>query len=275
MIQAGTISTGSAPTFGVAGAYWISSISALRNTTLPGVTARFLPTVKPFARVRRRLRRGLIVQEVVHPVARRLRPPVVRVASITSGLSQGTLDGDIRSSHCRTVNATMRSLRGLTPSGLRTTLVPPFLAKQHRLGEQGRTGAAARPDRRSGGHPPVVRSAKPYRRRCASGAPIAPSPGAPVPWSGTARSPRAPPSRGRRERRVLGDRPPVKRLCQACSRRSRSAGDAGFTSPAVWLSGCGTDNRAGVPSSGMAKTPSSFIDMKCFLVGRFAWHDGS
>ena len=44
MIQAGTMSTGSACTDGVVGVYWISSISSLRNTTLPGVTATFLPT---------------------------------------------------------------------------------------------------------------------------------------------------------------------------------------------------------------------------------------
>ena len=44
MIQAGTISTGSAWTVRVVGAYWISSISRLRNTTLPGVTATRWPT---------------------------------------------------------------------------------------------------------------------------------------------------------------------------------------------------------------------------------------
>ena len=46
MIQAGTISTGSACTVVVVGVYWISSISSLRNTTLPGVTASVLPTSK-------------------------------------------------------------------------------------------------------------------------------------------------------------------------------------------------------------------------------------
>ncbi len=44
MIHAGTIRMGSACTRGVVGVYWISSISSLRSTTLPGVTARFLPT---------------------------------------------------------------------------------------------------------------------------------------------------------------------------------------------------------------------------------------
>ena len=43
MIHDGTMKTGSAWTRGVAGAYWISSTSALRCTTLPGVTARSTP----------------------------------------------------------------------------------------------------------------------------------------------------------------------------------------------------------------------------------------
>ena len=43
MIQAGTISTGSGRTVGVAGLYCSSSISRLRHTTLPGVTATCLP----------------------------------------------------------------------------------------------------------------------------------------------------------------------------------------------------------------------------------------
>src|SRR6516164_7950454 len=47
MIQAGTIRTGSRYTLSVAGTYWMSSISRLRATTLPGVerfrTDRLLP----------------------------------------------------------------------------------------------------------------------------------------------------------------------------------------------------------------------------------------
>ena len=43
MIQAGTISTGSARTVSVTGAYWISSIRWLRKMTLPGVVATFQP----------------------------------------------------------------------------------------------------------------------------------------------------------------------------------------------------------------------------------------
>ena len=39
MIQAGTISTGSANTLSVVGSYWISSTNRFRYTTFPGVTA--------------------------------------------------------------------------------------------------------------------------------------------------------------------------------------------------------------------------------------------
>ena len=46
MIHAGTMSTGSGRVLAVAGAYWISSISRLRSTTLPGVTATSRPGVK-------------------------------------------------------------------------------------------------------------------------------------------------------------------------------------------------------------------------------------
>ena len=69
MIQADTISTGSAPTVAVVGAYWISSISALRNTTFPGVAARSLSdreTVCDRAAVRSRL----VAQQVTSVPAR-------------------------------------------------------------------------------------------------------------------------------------------------------------------------------------------------------------
>src|ERR1700739_400856 len=46
MIQAGTMSSGSSRTCGVVGAYWISSISSLRNTTVPLVSAMFSPILK-------------------------------------------------------------------------------------------------------------------------------------------------------------------------------------------------------------------------------------
>ena len=44
LIHAGLISIGMAPTSGVCGAYWMSSIRSFLYTTFPGVAARFLPT---------------------------------------------------------------------------------------------------------------------------------------------------------------------------------------------------------------------------------------
>ena len=143
MIQAGTINTGSAPTVAVVGAYWINSISALRKTTLPGVAARSLPTMKRLAGRRRLSRPGRAASFAFRPSD--WRRPLARVASITSGLSQGTLDGDIRSSHCRTVKATMRAFGWPTPRRTLHDTVPPFLAKQHRLREQIEGVAAATP----------------------------------------------------------------------------------------------------------------------------------
>ena len=49
MIHAGTISTGSGRTVSVVGVYWISSISSLRQTTRPGVTATCTPGLKASA----------------------------------------------------------------------------------------------------------------------------------------------------------------------------------------------------------------------------------
>ena len=49
LIQGGTISSGRFSTCSVAGAYWISSMISLRNTTLPGVFAMLTPTSKACA----------------------------------------------------------------------------------------------------------------------------------------------------------------------------------------------------------------------------------
>ena len=44
LMHGGTMTSGRLCTVGVVASYWMSSISALRNTTLPGVTARLRPT---------------------------------------------------------------------------------------------------------------------------------------------------------------------------------------------------------------------------------------
>ena len=122
MIQAGTISTGSSPTVGAVGAvgaYWINSKSGLRKTTLPGVAATSTPTLKalfapPWAEASSRSR--------FWTPASRFAPLLARVASSTWGLSQGRLEGETRSSHCRTLKATSRRFCGSTPAGCRVRL---------------------------------------------------------------------------------------------------------------------------------------------------------
>ena len=46
LICGGMISSGVALTFSVVGAYWISSIISVRNTTAPGEVAIFSPILK-------------------------------------------------------------------------------------------------------------------------------------------------------------------------------------------------------------------------------------
>ena len=45
LIWGGMISSGTGQTWSVVGAYWISSIISLRNTTAPFEVARFSPTL--------------------------------------------------------------------------------------------------------------------------------------------------------------------------------------------------------------------------------------
>src|ERR1700731_1369935 len=72
MIHAGTMSSGSSRTCGVVGAYWISSINSLRNTTLPSVSAMFSPILKssnPFTFLPR--------ERVQHETAEEIHTPCV------------------------------------------------------------------------------------------------------------------------------------------------------------------------------------------------------
>ena len=94
MIQAGTISSGSSRTCGVVGAYWISSISSLRNTTLPSVTAMFsaiLKSSRPFNFSPRASRARSSARS--EAPATKLAPAVRQAASRTVGLVQAKLTG--------------------------------------------------------------------------------------------------------------------------------------------------------------------------------------
>jgi hypothetical protein len=109
MIQAGTIRIGSARTFSVAGAYWMSSISRLRKTTLPGAVATSTPTPTRKASVpaggwpvaRRRKSSTMFCQP-----ATKFAPPLPSVRSRISGLVKGVLDGAKRSRIWRAAKAT-------------------------------------------------------------------------------------------------------------------------------------------------------------------------
>src|ERR1700730_7695509 len=134
MIQAGTIRIGSGRTLGVVGSYWMSSISRLRNTTLPGVVARSLPTT------------NFSVPTGGRPLAARSQsstrfqkprirfcPPSACVFARISGLVRTKLDGEKRSSICRKVNSSMRSWCSETPRTPGRGVEPPLLLQQERL----------------------------------------------------------------------------------------------------------------------------------------------
>src|SRR2546423_8336075 len=117
MIQAGTISTGSGCTFSVVGVYWISSISSLRNTTLPRDVATVSPTTKSPVVTGPRpadASRTQSLQKFRQPRAK-LLPPLSNDRRSTSGLVEEKLEGDITSSICRIENSTIASFCFDTP----------------------------------------------------------------------------------------------------------------------------------------------------------------
>ena len=95
MIHADTIRTGSACTVWVAGAYWISSIRWLPNTTRPGVTATDLPGMNASVPAGR----APVSRRCQSPASRfaplaRLAPRCSVVALSASGLVQKKFAGD-------------------------------------------------------------------------------------------------------------------------------------------------------------------------------------
>ena len=150
MIQAGTSSTGSAYTLAVLGWYWISSASALRITTWPGVQARLRPGTKASAptggsRPRRRTRSSLACAAP----RSRFMPPWRSVCSSTSGLDQGWLLGATPSSSWRAMKATTSSWCGSVPGTRRVACchqcwVSRKAWAQLRKGSRCQAGAAKR-----------------------------------------------------------------------------------------------------------------------------------
>src|SRR5579863_9299520 len=94
MIQAGTIRIGSGCTLLVEGRYWISSMSSLRNTTLPGDTATVLPTAEflspaGFPADNKRIQS---LSQFCQPTTKFL-PPLSTAFFSTSGLVTAKLEG--------------------------------------------------------------------------------------------------------------------------------------------------------------------------------------
>ncbi len=125
MIQAGTISTGSACTSAVAGAYWMSSTRRLRSTTLPGVTATSRPTTKSSvpAGGAPPTRRSKSSTAWMAPRTR-FMPPLACVWRSTTGLVGRKLPGENRSRSWRAAKAT-------TCSWWRDTPATPWVAASH------------------------------------------------------------------------------------------------------------------------------------------------
>ena len=133
MIQAGTISTGSRATSGVAGAYWISSIRSLRRTTAPGVAARSRPTRNASGPPPPTNADRTSATKLAAPW-RKLPPPVCWTARMTSGLSQGDVR---RRKHVDPLADAERDDAPIAGVDFRRAvgrLVPPFLGEKKRLG---------------------------------------------------------------------------------------------------------------------------------------------
>ena len=116
MIHAGTISSGSARTVGVVGSYWISSISRLRNTTWPGVSATVSPGRKSSTPGggRPAWMRSNSASQFCQP-NQRLRPRDSKVLPSACGLVHRKFDGETMSSSCRATNTAMSSWCFETP----------------------------------------------------------------------------------------------------------------------------------------------------------------
>ena len=139
MIQAGTIRTGSAITLSVAGLYWISSISSLRNTTSPGVMATSSPTVKWSSRGAgsMAMARSDVLLEIESCRARDWRRLPACVRSMITGLSQGMLDGETASSAWRAHEGDAGGAFGRHAADGPCRAPPPFLLREERLLPEG------------------------------------------------------------------------------------------------------------------------------------------
>ena len=123
LIHGGTTSSGRSNTFGVVGSYWMSSISALRNTTLPGVVPMLTPSSNAFASVIEMrswpLPRSMSSSRLLRPRTR-FCPPDAIVSLNTSGLVSAKFDGASASMYWRVKKSTFRFVGSSSPSTLAT-----------------------------------------------------------------------------------------------------------------------------------------------------------
>ena len=105
LIHGGQISSGVFSTVGVDGAYWMSCISSFSKITLPGVTARLLPTSNFSASDWRIFRSpppaSMSSASICMPRAR-FSALVVSVSRSNSGLVSTKFDGDSALASCLT-----------------------------------------------------------------------------------------------------------------------------------------------------------------------------
>ena len=120
-MQGGTITSGRLRTRAVVGAYWMSSISSLRYTTLPGVTARLRPTSKARSSLIEMRPRCASAARFARPCAR-LAPSVDSARFSTSGLVATKLVGASASTNCLVKN----SSRCLSGSGSAASVASSF-----------------------------------------------------------------------------------------------------------------------------------------------------
>ena len=106
-MHGGTISSGRLATFAVVASYCRSSISALRKTTLPGVTARLRPSANADSSL-------IVIRPLPMSPAKLLSPATTLAPSVsnarfsTSGFVAGKFVGAIASTNCRTENSSRR-----------------------------------------------------------------------------------------------------------------------------------------------------------------------
>ena len=123
LIHGGITSSGRFHTFLVVGSYWMSCMSSVWNTTLPGVVAMFTPSSNALASVIEIRNwpppRSMSSSRLCRPLTR-FWPPEATVSRNTSGLVSAKFDGASASMYCRVKKSTFFLVDSSRPSTLAT-----------------------------------------------------------------------------------------------------------------------------------------------------------